>query len=89
MTREDFANELTRMFEEAVANGNRSLVVTSGGLHRKRRGYPGTNHRMAVCCSVMHSEMVEELDTVLHSPPSGQGATLRIEYFLPRPLDIS
>ena len=88
MTRDDFANALTRMFDEAVANGNRTLTVTSRDLHQKVGGYPDRNHRMPLCCSVMRSEVVEELDTMLYSPPSGQGATLRIEYFLPRHLDI-
>ena len=48
-------------------------------------GYPGTNHRMPMCCNVMYAEMVEGADEVLSGSPSGQGASVAIEYLLPRP----
>ena len=37
-----------------------------------------------MCCNVMYAEMVEGIDEVLSAPPSGQGASVTIEYRLPR-----
>jgi hypothetical protein len=36
---------------------------------------------MPICCRVMKSEK-ESGDSILHSPPSGQGASLEIAYQL-------
>ena len=38
-----------------------------------------------MCCGVMYAEMVEGVDELLSAPPSGQGASVAIEYLLPRP----
>jgi 5-methylcytosine-specific restriction protein A len=38
---------------------------------------------MPMCCQVM-AEAARATDTVLHRPPKGQGASLEIEYRLPR-----
>ena len=62
------------------------IVVRAGDLHGAVGGYSGTNHRMPMCCNVMYAEMVEGVDDVRSAPPSGQGASVEIEYLLPRPV---
>jgi 5-methylcytosine-specific restriction protein A len=59
------------------------VEITAGSLHRVVGGYPGTNHRMPICCQVMYDTMGPD-DEVVTSPPSGKGASLRIRYQLPR-----
>lgn len=79
----DFQRELDAIFELARENNLPSIVVKSGKLHSQAVGYPATNHRMPLCCYVMRKNMKPD-DAVLSEPPSGQGATLRIRYLLPR-----
>ena len=85
MTAEDFRNELAAMFAAAAKAGRGTIVVRAGNLHRAVGGYPGSGHRMPVCCNVMYAEMVEGVDEVLSAPASGRGASVTIEYLLPRP----
>ncbi len=85
MTAADFRRELAGLFEAAANVGRGTIVVRSGDLHRAVGGYPGRNHRMPMCCGVMYAEMVEGVDELLSAPPSGQGASVAIEYLLPRP----
>ena len=85
MTADDFRNELAGLFEAAARAGRGTIVVRSGDLHRAMGGYPGPDHRMPVCCNVMYAELVEGVDEVLSAPPSGLGASVAIEYVLPRP----
>lgn len=86
MTADDFRNELAALFEAASKAGRGTIVVRSGDLHRAVGGYyPDNNHRMPMCCGVMYAEMAEGVDEVLSAPPSGQGASVAIEYLLPRP----
>ena len=80
---EDFRRELRSRLEDAHARGDDHLEITSGELHRAVGNYPG-DHRMRNCCRVMKSEMTDGIDEILHEPPSGQGASLRIRYKLPR-----
>jgi 5-methylcytosine-specific restriction protein A len=83
--------DVQRPFEDALAArlriaqraGLSFLDVVSGDLHREVGGYPGTEHRMPVCCSVMERQMVPG-DRVVRRPPKGKGATLTIRYKLPR-----
>ena len=82
---DDFRRELASLFEAAANVGRGTIVVRSGDLHRAVGGYRGTNHRMPMCCGVMYAEMVEGVDELLSAPPSGQGASVVIEYLLPRP----
>ena len=84
MTADDFRTELAGLFEAAANAGRARMVVRAGDLHRGVGGYPGTNHRMPLCCNVMYAEMVDG-DEVLSAPPSGQGASVAIAYQLPRP----
>ena len=78
-----FAEALEDILEKARIAGREYVDVESGYLHRKVGGYPGRNHKMPLCCRVMRS-FVKAKDTILYSPPSGKGATLRIRYYLQR-----
>ena len=79
----DFQRQLDAVFALARENALQSIVVKSGDLHAQVGGYPGTNHRMPLCCYVMRKNMKPE-DSVISEPPSGLGATLKIRYQLPR-----
>ena len=85
MTADDFRAALAKLFGDAVAAGRSTVVVRSGDLHRIVGGYPGIDHRMPVCCNVMYAEMVDGVDEILSAPPKRQGASLAIEFLLPRP----
>lgn len=83
VTSTDFRVELNVQLSRAQGQQRPYLDVTSGQLHRQVGGYPGNNHRMPVCCNVMRGEM-EDGDEILAAPPRGNGATLKIRYWLPR-----
>jgi hypothetical protein len=83
-TAEDFRRELHAIFTEGERSGASSVTVLAGDLHRRVGGYPGGHHRMPACCQVMRSVMVAG-DAVADEPPSGKGASLAIQYRLPRP----
>lgn len=55
------------------------VVIKAGYLHNLVGGYPGSNHRMPMCCQAMR-QMMKDNDEVISEPPSGQGATLEILY---------
>jgi hypothetical protein len=80
---EDFQRELDDIFEGSTRDDKTRIDVEAGDLHRRVGGYPGPNHRMPVCCSVMRRNMGLG-DVVIAEPPSGKGASLRIRYKLPR-----
>ncbi len=67
----------------AQEEGKPYLDVVSGDLHKMVGGYPGTQHRMPLCCDVMRNAM-KPTDEVLNSPRKGKGASLSIRYYLPR-----
>jgi len=79
----DYRGALHELFAEAAARGDLTMTVTAGELHRRAGGSGGSDRRLATCCKVMAAEACAE-DTVLKSPPSGQGASLTIEYRLAR-----
>jgi hypothetical protein len=83
-TRDDFHEELMRVFQIAMKEGRETVDIRAGELHGRVGGYPGPNHRMPVCCLAMRSEFSANRDRVLQSPPSGDGAGLTIQYALPR-----
>ncbi len=85
MTADDFRSELASMFDAAANAGRGTIVVRAGDLHRAVGGYPGSDHRMPMYCNVMYAEMVDGVDEILSAPPKGQGASVVIEYLLPRP----
>jgi 5-methylcytosine-specific restriction protein A len=80
---EQFRSILLSLLEEAGRLGFTYVGVTAGSLHRRVGGYPGTAHRMPVCCDVMRGVMCPS-DRIVDQPPSGNGATLLIQYALPR-----
>jgi hypothetical protein len=82
-TAADFRTALDTMLANAESRGLASLVVRAGNLHNEVGGYPSTHHRMPVCCSVMRERM-QPGDQVKDQPPKGAGASLEIEYQLPR-----
>lgn len=85
-TSEEFKMELHRMMYEAMQQGRGNTEMTSGELHRRVGGYPGADHRMPMCCQTMRQAIIPDYgDVVLEEPPSGQGATLKIRYVVPRP----
>ena len=83
MNTETFYKQLQTEFTNATKQGRSHVDINSGGLHRTVGGYPGTDHRMATCCNVMHGE-VQPGDRVITEPPQGKGASLTIRYKLPR-----
>lgn len=82
-TVEIFRRTLEREFAKAGRAGLGSVIIRAGDLHRTVGGYPGNKHRMPVCCQVMKS-LIRPGDNVLETPRSGAGASLTIEYRLPR-----
>ena len=82
-TADEFRAALRGRFDRATEEGKRSLEIRSGDLHEEVGGYPGSNHRMRNCCSVMRSEMTEG-DVEVDAPPKGDGASVVIRYTLPR-----
>lgn len=82
-TADEFRTELARRFVEAEKRGLSYIKISSGDLHRAVGGYPGPDHRMPVCCSVMETEM-RAGDVIESAPPKGKGASLTIRYRLPR-----
>jgi hypothetical protein len=79
----DFRTELRAQLGSAASLGWRHVEVNSGELHRIVGGYPGSDHRMPICCSVMEAEM-RGGDEIVTAPPKGKGASLTIRYKLPR-----
>jgi len=82
-TASDFQAALDKIFRGAQERGLSRVDVKAGNLHRQVGGYPGNNHRMPVCCSVMRQNM-RVGDTIVYEPPKGQGASLTIRYTIPR-----
>lgn len=82
-TKIDFERALREVLLEAERSGLDSVAVDAASLHRRVGGYPGNDHRMPVCCSVMRQTM-EYTDVILSAPPKGNGASLLIRYDLPR-----
>jgi 5-methylcytosine-specific restriction protein A len=79
----DFHTPLREIYFSGEKRGLSKIAVNSGDLHRQVGGYPGPNHRMPMCCAAMRSEM-RNGDKIIQSPPKGNGASLTIEYQLPR-----
>jgi len=82
-TAEDFESELVALFRLAEQHQRGSIDIRAGDLHRRTGDYPGTDHRMPLCCLVMRKHM-RPGDRVVAEPPRGAGASLTIRYVLPR-----
>lgn len=80
---EDFQIALDKTFKGAEHGKKKYVDVLSRDLHRKVGGYPGQDHRMPTCCSVMKSN-IQQNDVILEQPPKGKGASLLIRYRIPR-----
>jgi 5-methylcytosine-specific restriction protein A len=78
-----FTTVLNEEFDRATALGRSFIRINAGELHRKLGGYPGPDHAMPSCCSAMRDAMAPH-DRVIDSPQKGKGASLAIEYRLPR-----
>lgn len=82
-TAAEFRAELSTLLAEREQASASTLIVKAGDLHHIVGGYPGHNHRMPVCCTVMRSFM-QPGDRFVYEPPKGNGARLQIEYRFPR-----
>ena len=78
-----FAEEIARRMIEAEKLGADSVKVNAGEVHRAVGGYPSRNHSMPTCCDAMYREQ-RDGDRVFSTPHKGKGASLTIEYMLPR-----
>jgi len=83
-TANDFRNELVRLLTEGEKLRFVAVDINAGQIHRSVGGYPGTDHRMPVCCDVMRSTMTPE-DEIVVQPARGKGPRLTVRYRLPRP----
>lgn len=82
---DDFRTALYQHMSEAFKKGATHVDVSAGDLHRRVGDYPGPDHRMPNCSSVMRQAYSPVAgDRILEEPPSGQGASLTIRYILPR-----
>lgn len=84
LTVDVFRGALAREFDQATVAGRDSLQIRAGDLHGSVGGYPDRDNRMPLCCRAMKAAMGPG-DKIVESPPSGQGASLTIEYRFPRP----
>jgi len=81
MNRTDFENMIEQLFSDAREKGLDYKTINSGDLHEMVGGYPGSDHRMPVCCDVMRKKM-KDSDVIITSPPKDNGASLTIKYKL-------
>ena len=80
---DDFRTELKAQLDRATYRGASHVEINSGELHRAVGGYPGTDHRMPMCCDAMYEQQGAE-DVIVSRPPKGKGASLTIRFKLPR-----
>jgi hypothetical protein len=80
-TSADFERELNALLSAATDAGKSSMHISAAYLHRRVGAYPGPNHRMATCCSVMLGRRGPR-DQIVCQPPKGKGASLTICYEL-------
>ena len=84
---DEFRAELTAQIDRAQKHGRSHVEINAGELHRVVGGYPssdGGTHNMPQCCGAMEQESARGNADVIHSPPSGKGASLTMRYHLPR-----
>lgn len=80
---EDFRQALAGFLAEAERDGRTQVEVSAAQLHRALGGFPGVNHRIPICCSVMRTSM-REGDSIVISPAAGIGPALTVRFVLPR-----
>lgn len=83
ITSEQFKAALNEKFQQATRSGLNHVTLKSGTIHRELGYYPGKNHSMPSCCTVMKKAM-RHGDVIIHQPPKGNGASVEIKYCLPR-----
>ena len=86
-TADEFRHALHARFRGAAFAGKSVVEIRSGDLHEEAGGYPGLDHRMPSCCSVMRGEMASG-DAVVQQPPQGDGANLVIRFRFPRAVQV-
>ena len=79
----EFQALIDRLLSAAEELGFVAVEISAGNLHRKIGGYPGTNHRMPMCCAAMQKTMTQQ-DSIVAAPTKGVGASLTVRYKLPR-----
>ena len=82
-TKAEFHRAIESAFREARARGADHVLINSGELHRRLGGYPGPDHQMPSCCDAMYEKKCS-IDTIVEAPNKGKGASLTIQYRLPR-----
>lgn len=81
----DFENALNQIFRyKEIMEEAEYVDINSGKLHRYVGGYPGTNHRMPLCCEVMYQFQKDGDKKIADETEKGQGASITIRYKLPR-----
>jgi hypothetical protein len=82
-TSEQFETALAFRFNAAEERGEQWVDVNAWELHGNVAGYLGANHKMEMCCLVMHATL-QDGDEVLSRPRTGRGADLLVRYKIPR-----
>ena len=83
-TQDKFRVELRAQMKRAQKQGRPHVEINAGELHRTLGGYPGGSHAIPSCCAVMRNECKGGKVKIIHEPPSGDGPSLTIRYYLPR-----
>lgn len=86
---EDFVKEIDCLKVDARENGESSIEICSGTLHKKMEDHKGKNARMFSCCKAMYKSMKPGDEVIqLPNPRSGNtetkgyGSRLIIKYYL-------
>lgn len=81
--KERFREELQALLKKAEELGFVAVDINAGNLHRRVGEYPGTDHRMPLCCDAIYGEMGPR-DIVVEQTDSGKGASVSVRFMLPR-----
>lgn len=73
----DVVQYISEKLASAEVTGASSITVISGSIHKEL----GLVSRMPTVCGAMY-KLMKPGDIIHYAPPSGNGATLKIEYFL-------
>ncbi len=88
MTILEASSALDGVLDGAAADGLiRGVSVQAGNLHRLIGGYPARDgaHSMPTVCGAMRREYSPDKgDRIVYEPKKGKGASLEIEFVLPR-----
>ena len=79
----DYQRALRGMLNRAEGMGRTEIAIIAVGLDGEIVGFPGADHRMAMCCNALVAEMWSD-DELLSAPPDGVGQSLTISFRLPR-----